>query len=219
MSYSGSCSVSAPLSLCCHLLSTGASTSTSTSSRASAVTPPPLVASLSFSWVLRFPAHQPLPLVAPPPGTSASGIHHASTFCSTPLAWLVVALPGASPPPLVATLPGTASRRTPLVRLVCRIVWRLGLSYGWLLCCLSSRRCLLCVYASRSRQCSASTADCLCSLRCIRPVQCLLPQGVAPRRERVRVDAMQCSGNTVGVGRAKEPVVRPSCDKTCTKLL
>ncbi len=82
------------------------------------------------------------------PGALASAIHHTSTFCSAPLAWLVVLLCLAPPPPLVVTPPIAASRRTPLVRLVCRIVRHLGLSYEWLLSCLSSHRCLLCVYAS-----------------------------------------------------------------------
>ena len=201
MGYSGSCSASTPLSLCCHLLSTGTSTSTSTSSRASAVTPPPLVASLSFSWVLRFPAHQPLPLVVPPPGTSASGIHHASTFCSTPLAWLVVALPGASPPLSLLLRPVL-----PLVA---------PLSFGWFVALSGASA----YHTDGCCVASCHVAASCASTPCIRPVRRLLHQGVAPRRERVQVDAMQCSGNTVGVGWAKEPVVRPSCDKTCTKLL
>ncbi len=54
------------------------------------------------------------------------------------------------PRSLVVTPPVAASCCTPLVWLVCRIARRLGLSYGWLLCCLSSRRCLLRIYASRS---------------------------------------------------------------------
>ncbi len=72
---------------------------------------------------------------APPPGASASDIHHASTFRCTPLAWFIVTLAWRLPPSLVAALPGAASRRTPFVRLACRIVRRLGLSYGWPLCC------------------------------------------------------------------------------------
>jgi hypothetical protein len=67
-----------------------------------------------------FPAPQPLPLVAPPPGALASAIHYASTFCCAPLVWLVVVLPGTStpillqlclmprPPPLVDPSPVTA---------------------------------------------------------------------------------------------------------------
>jgi hypothetical protein len=51
---------------------------------------------------------------------------------------------------LVAAPPGDAFCHTTLVRLVCRIAQGLGLSYEWLSCCLSSRRCLLCVYASHS---------------------------------------------------------------------
>jgi hypothetical protein len=128
---------SAPLSLCCHLLST--SGFTSISSGAFAVTPQPLDAFLWFGWLSRFPAPRPLPLVAPPPGASASTIHHASTFRCAPLAWLVVALPGASPP----FRRDSARFRLSLVRLFCCIVRRLGLSYGWLLCCLRSHSCLL----------------------------------------------------------------------------
>jgi hypothetical protein len=63
------------------------------------VTPPPLVAPLSFCWLLRFPAPQPFPLVAPRPGALASFIHYALTFRCTPLVRLVFALIGASPPP------------------------------------------------------------------------------------------------------------------------
>ncbi len=48
------------------------------------------------------------------------------------------------------------------------------------------------------------------SRRCTCPVRCLLPQGVAQRREQVRVDGVQCSRNTVDVGpksSLQEPVV------------
>ena len=82
------------------------------------VTTLPCVAPLLVGWLLLFPAPQPLPLVAPPPGASASVIHYASTFFfrRTPLVWLVVTLPSASttislqlrlvprPPPLVDPL-------------------------------------------------------------------------------------------------------------------
>ena len=79
-----------------------------------------------------------------PPGASASAIHHASTFCHTPLVWLVVALPSASapissqlrlvplPPPLVVPLLVTVfdvvcnSPNSPLPRVM-------PLSFGWLL--------------------------------------------------------------------------------------
>lgn len=79
------------------MLSTGAFASTS--SRASAVTPSTLAASISFGWLLHFLVPQPLPLIPPPPGALASAIHHFSTFRRAPrLVRLDVALPGASPP-------------------------------------------------------------------------------------------------------------------------
>jgi hypothetical protein len=49
---------------------------------------------------------------------------------------------------LIANLPGATSGCTPYVWLVCSIARPLGLSCRWLSCCLSSRHCLLCVYAS-----------------------------------------------------------------------
>ena len=87
--------------------------------------PPPIVTTLPriaplLFGLLHFPAPQPLLLVVPPPGASASAIHYASTFRCAPLIRLVVTLPSAStpilsqlclvprPPPLVDTLPVTA---------------------------------------------------------------------------------------------------------------
>ena len=52
---------------------------------------------------------QPLPLVASPPGASASAIYYASTFRHAPLVWLVVALPQRFNPHLVATPPGASA--------------------------------------------------------------------------------------------------------------
>ena len=60
-------------------------------------TPLSRVAPLLFGWLSHFPAPH-LPLVAPPPGASASTIHYASTFCRAPLVRLVIALPSASTP-------------------------------------------------------------------------------------------------------------------------
>ena len=92
------------------------------------VTTLPCVAPLSFGWLSHFPAPQPLPFVAPPPGALASAIHYASTFCCAPLVRLVVALPRAStpislhlrlvprPPPLVDPSLGTRHRICPVQR-------------------------------------------------------------------------------------------------------
>ena len=118
------------------------------------------------------------------------------------------------PPPPIATPPSATTCHNPLVWLVCRIARRLSLSCGWLLCCHLSCCCIQCICASQSRQCLVSSANCHRSLCQICPIQRLLPQGVDPSREGVQVDDMQCLlGNTSGVGRAKEPVVRASCDK------
>jgi hypothetical protein len=55
------------------------------------------------------------------------------------------------------------------------------------------------------------------SRRCTRPVRCLFPQGVAQRREQVRVDGVQCSRNTVDVG-PKSSFREPVVTVTYTKL-
>ena len=65
------------------------------------VKPPSLVVPLLFGWLLHFPVHQPLPLIALSPGASAFAIHHALTFRCVPLIRLVFSLPGASPPLLL----------------------------------------------------------------------------------------------------------------------
>ena len=65
------------------------------------ITTLPHVAPLSFSWLWHFPVPQPLSLIAPLPGASASAIHYASTYHCAPLVWLVVALPSASNPILL----------------------------------------------------------------------------------------------------------------------
>jgi len=120
---------------------------------AAAVTP------LSFYWLSHFPAPQPLHLVAPPPSALTSFIHFALTFCRTLLVRLVFALPGASPPPSRRdSARCRLSSHPPHLVVVCHIARRLGLSYGWLSWCLLSHRCLLCVYASRLWQHSASSA-------------------------------------------------------------
>ena len=86
------------------------------------------------------PLNQPLPLVAPLPGASASAIHHAFTFCCTPLVRLVVALPSTStpissqlrlvpwPPPLVVPSLVTAFSVVCNSPLPCVA----PLSFGWL---------------------------------------------------------------------------------------
>ena len=84
------------------------------------VTTLPRVAPLLFGWLSHFPVPQPLPLVAPLPGASASAIHYTSTFhhsrsCSVGCGvvqrlnpHLVLTPPGARPPPLVDPLLVTA---------------------------------------------------------------------------------------------------------------
>ena len=98
----------------------------------------PLVVPLSFGWLSRFPVPQPLPLVAPPPGALPPPFIMPPPFVA-PLSftWLSLCL-APWPRPLVATPPGASSCHTPLIRLFCPIAQRLGLSYGWLSCCLSS---------------------------------------------------------------------------------
>ena len=91
----------------------------STSSRASAVTPPPLIASLSFGWLLHFLAPLPCSLLTPPPSALASAINRPSTFHHAPLVWLVVALPGN---------PALSSRHRPVPPFVT------PLSFGWFDC-------------------------------------------------------------------------------------
>ena len=141
----------APVSLCCHLLSTSAFTFTSASSRISASRHTSASCRAPLIW-----------LVVAFPGASASpsrrasirrlSLRHSSSshlylsphpsflvgFC---IAWRLT-------PPPVSTPLGAASRRNPTFRLVCCIAWRLGLPYGWLSCCHSSHLCLLCIYAS-----------------------------------------------------------------------
>ena len=160
--------------------------------------------------------HTPLvQLVALPPHIAlASTIHHASTFRRAPLVRLVVALPGASPPPSCHDSAGCLG--PPL------------LSYPFCLIGLlhhpSPPPILLLVVMLPlvSGLClSFVTALGVVRRSCCRThhVRRLLPQSVAQRREQVRVDGVQCSGNTVDAGpKSSIVVVRASCDKDIHKI-
>ena len=110
----------------------------------------PLVPPLLFCWLLHFPVPQPLPLVAPLPGASASTIHRTSTFRRAPLVWFVVTLPGASTPP-----PALSSWLHPVLPLVapllfgCLVALPSTSAYRTDGCHVATRHCLMCVYASR----------------------------------------------------------------------
>ena len=81
----------------------------------------PLVPPLLICWLSGFLVPQPLPLVAPLPGTLLLPFITPPPFVAPLLfGWLSLCL-APRPRPLVATPPGAASRHTPLVRLVCRI--------------------------------------------------------------------------------------------------
>jgi len=132
----------------------------------------PLVVPLSFCWLLRFPVPQPLPLVAPPPGALPPPFITPPPFVAPLLfTWLSLCL-APWPRPLVATPPGAASCHTPLIRLFCPIAQRLGLSYGWLSCCLSSLPSVhLCLSFVRA---FGIVSRCYC--RHIHPIRHLLSQ-------------------------------------------
>ena len=139
----------------------------------------PLVPPLLICWLSGFLVPQPLPLVAPLPGTLLLPFITPPPFVAPLLfGWLSLCL-APRPRPLVATPPGAASRHTPLVRLVCRIARRLGLLYRWLSYCLSS----LPPVCLRLSFVTAFVIVCRCSRRHIRPARCLLSQngsGVSP---------------------------------------
>jgi hypothetical protein len=187
--------------------------------------------------------NQNLPLAAPPPGASASAIHHASTFRRAPFVWLVVALPSPStpillqlrlvlwPPPLVvpslvrafgvvcnSPLPRVAPllfswlshipAHQPLAlrpsrSVGCCIPQRLSLS-------LSSPITLSVVVVERvHRQRGGDSfvvavSTCVCRERGVSPAVALAArarrQGVAPRRERVRVDDVPVPGTPLELG-------------------
>jgi hypothetical protein len=132
----------------------------------------PLVPPLLICWLSGFLVPQPLPLVAPLPGTLPPPFITPPPFVVPLLfGWLSLCL-APRPCPLVAIPPGATSRHTALVRLICRIARRLGLSYRWLSYCLSSlppvRLRLLFV--------TAFVIVCRCFCRHIHPARCLLSQ-------------------------------------------
>ena len=190
--------------------------------------PPPLVttlphvAPLSFGWLSHFPAPQPLPLVAPPPGASAFAIHYASTFCRAPLVWLVVALPSAStpillqlrlvpwPPPLVDPLLLTAfgvvcrrsCRRIPPLRRNLPQSRRPPTTLPFL---LSSRRAS--VASAGPPFAVVVAAGTLARVRRQRGVSSPIAlaahthcQGMAPRREQVQVNDVCVQGTPLELG-------------------
>jgi len=189
--------------ICSRLLSNSALTSTS--SRTSSVTPPPLVASLLFGWLSQFMTPQPLPLVAPLPGTSAPAIHHASNFHHATLIWLVAALPGTSLPPLTVTFPVAASWCTP--SFVCFVALSSALAFYMNGCCVASCHVAASCGASMPLDCDSAQRRLPTATIPSAASAPHLPQGVALTRKQVQVEIMQCSGNTTGVGRPKEPVV------------
>ena len=97
------------------------------------------------------PLNQPLPLVAPPPGTSVSAIHHASTFCRTPLVRWAVVLPSASTPLLLQLC--LVPRPLLLCSLARDSVWRC-LQFTSVLHC-APLICLCVAYPSASASCVA----------------------------------------------------------------
>ena len=188
--------------------------------------PPPLVTTLpcvvplSFGWLSHFPVPQPLPLVAPPPGALASAIYYASTIRRAPLVWLVVALPSASipissqlrlvlrPPPLVDPLLVTA------FGIICRCSRRcihpirhhlpqsgrppnnaISVVVAVRVRCQPGSPLLLPLPRGPSRT-SVASAGSPPPL----PAACACCQGMAPRREQVRVDDVCVPGTLSELG-------------------